>query len=177
VTDIETSTGVYPVLATARWDGPDDGIPAPIPGFALSSFSPLVAHVAGRCLGRYGAPRPRTAVVLVSVHGDVATAAAVAQAVDGGRRVAPLLFFQSVPNSVAGHVAARWRLTGPVVCLSPIGEPMADGLAQARELIEDGDADAALVVVVTQGSVDGGRDTARAVLVGPATAGDEEESA
>ena len=35
-----------------------------------------------------------------------------------GDRVGPLLFFQSVPNAVAGHVAARWGLTGPVVCLS-----------------------------------------------------------
>ena len=51
-----------------------------------------------------------------------------------------------MPNSVAGHVAARWGLRGPVVCLSPAGDARADGLAQARLLIDDGDADEVLVV-------------------------------
>lgn len=143
--------------------------PAPLPGFVVSSFSPLVANVANECLAaRHGSPPvtdhrgQHTAVVVVSGSGDSVGAAHVAQAVDAGVRIGPLLFFQSVPNSVAGHVAARWGLGGPVVCLCPTGDPLADGLAQARLLIDDGDADEVLVVLVEQA---GAERSARAVLV------------
>jgi hypothetical protein len=52
------------------------------------------------------------------------------------------------------------------VCLCPTGDPRADGLAQAAALIEDGDASAALIVLVEQESqVDGGPAGAAAVLV------------
>jgi 3-oxoacyl-(acyl-carrier-protein) synthase len=78
----------------------------------------------------------------------------VARTVDAGGRILPLFFFQSVPNSIAGHVAARWGLAGPVVCLCPTGDPKTDGLAEASLLIEDGDADHALVVLVEQSEVD-----------------------
>jgi hypothetical protein len=142
----------------------EDGTPPPVPGFIASSFSPLVAAVATRCLtAQFGEPPApageRTAVVLVSRHGDEESAAAVAEAVDAGDRIGPLLFFQSVPNAIAGHVAARWGLGGPVVCVSPPGDPVAAGTRLARLLIADGDADRALLVLV-----DGG--TARATLVG-----------
>ncbi len=142
--------------------------PAPLPGFVLSSFSPLVAAAADECLtARHGnAPAAdhigeRTAIVVVSGSGDAAMAEHVAHAVDDGARIGPLLFFQAVPNSVAGHVAARWGLRGPVVCLCPAGDPKAEGLAHARLLIDDGDADEVLVVLVEQA----GAETAHAVLV------------
>jgi hypothetical protein len=156
------------VLARACWDGTTE--PPALPGFVVSSFSPLVATVAEECLtkafGQPPADSPRTAVLLVSGTGDVVTAVTVAAAVDAGKRVGPLLFFQSVPNAVAGHIAARWGLTGPVVCLSPVGEdPMAEGLALAALLIEDSDAERALVVHVKQACVEGERDSAEAVLV------------
>lgn len=144
-----------PVLAEVDW--PRDEEPAPVPGFVVSSFSPVIAELANRCLiDRHGAaPAPaevgeRTAVVVVTASGDAQSAAHVASAVDGGGRVGPLLFFQSVPNSVVGHVATRWGLGGPVVCLGPPGPPRDTGLAQARLLIEDGDADEVLVVLVEQ---------------------------
>jgi hypothetical protein len=131
--------------------------PPPVPGFVVSSFSPLVAELANRCLtARHGnAPAPteigrRTGVVLVTSSGDAESAAHVANAVDRDDRVGPLLFFQSVPNSVVGQVAARWGLGGPVVCVGPPGPPREAGLAQARLLIEDGDADEVLVVLVEQ---------------------------
>jgi hypothetical protein len=104
-------------------------------------------------------------MVLVSRYGDVTSAVLVAQAVDTGRRVAPLLFYQAVPNAVAGYLTARWGLTGPVVCVSPVGDPLAEGLCVAAGLIEDGDADEALIVTVEQSLVDGGTDAASAVLV------------
>jgi hypothetical protein len=160
------------VVSRARWpDAGDHEVPQ-VPGFVLSSFNPLVAEVAERCLRDcYGEPPAPPdagrglATIVVSASGDLASAMHVAQAVDSGARVGPLMFFQSVPNSIVGHVAARWGLGGPVVCLCPVGDPMADGLAQAALLIEDGDATAALVVLVEQSGVDGERATAAAVLV------------
>lgn len=141
-------------LATATL--PEGTVPPPLPGFVVSEFSPLVAEAADRCLAaRYGSPPAgeageRTAIVLVSGSGDLPMAEHVAHAVDTGMRIGPLLFFQAVPNSVAGHVAARWGLRGPVACLCPVGDASAEGLAYAQLLIEDGDADEVLVVAVEQ---------------------------
>jgi acyl-CoA synthetase (NDP forming) len=79
--------------------------------------------------------------------------------------VSPLQFFQSVPNAVAGYLAARWQLTGPVVCVS---EAQA-GLDVAALLIDDADADEALVVRIDLAVTDGDQDRAAAILVtGPA---------
>ena len=139
-------------LATAAV--PEGTVPPPLPGFVVSEFSPLVAAAADRCLAaRHGSPPAddagaRTGIVLVSGNGDAAMAEHVAHAVDTGARIGPLLFFQAVPNSVAGHVAARWGLRGPVACLCPVGDARAEGLAYAQLLIEDGDADEVLVVAV-----------------------------
>ena len=161
------------VISRAAWpESTEDGPAPPLPGFVYSSFSPLVAAVADRCLARSHPAAPadparggRTATVLVSGCGDVTSAVLVADAVDAGRRVAPLLFYQAVPNAVAGYLTARWGLTGPVVCVSPVGDPMTEGMAVAAGLIEDGDADEALIVAVEQ--ADGsGVDSASAVLVG-----------
>jgi 3-oxoacyl-(acyl-carrier-protein) synthase len=150
-----TGVACAPVLAEVGWPRGEE--PPSVPGFVVSSFSPLVAELARRCLtARHGEPPApgdiggRTAIVLVTASGDAASTRHVADAVDTGGRVGPLLFFQSVPNSVAGHVATRWGLRGPVLCLCPTGEPRADGLAQARLLIDDGDADEVLVVLVEQ---------------------------
>jgi 3-oxoacyl-(acyl-carrier-protein) synthase len=159
------------VLAAAQWPETEaDGAPPPVPGFVVSAFNPLVAAVAERCLlRRTGAPAPVTAVILVSAFGDLTSAAHVAAALDAGRRVAPLLFYQSVPNAIAGHVAARWSLTGPVTCVAGV----ADALAIAGLLISDGDAEEALVVRVelTDTAVDV-PDLAVAVLVGVKNQGD-----
>jgi 3-oxoacyl-(acyl-carrier-protein) synthase len=92
----------------------------------------------------------------------VTSAVHVAHAVDSGGRVGPLLFFQSVPNAVAGYIAARWGLTGPVVCVASAEA----GMDVAAALIEDGDAEEALVVLAEQAGTAGERDSASAVLVG-----------
>ncbi|MFD7732588.1 hypothetical protein ACFV6F_19635 [Kitasatospora phosalacinea] len=109
------------------------------------------------------AGRPVTAVVVVSPLGDLAGAVHVAGAVDGGDRIGPLLFFQAVPNAVAGHVAARWQLTGPVVCVADT----AGATAVAALLLADGDAEEALLIRVDQAHAPGGPDRAAAVLLGP----------
>ncbi|HWF82000.1 MAG TPA: hypothetical protein VN695_15565 [Streptosporangiaceae bacterium] len=172
------------VLAQARWplDSTADDLPQ-IAGFVESAFSPLIAAIADLCLsGFYGEPPARheegerTAIVLASATGDIPTAVAVAAAVQAGRRVPPLLFYQSNPNAVAGYVAARWGLSGPVVCTMPgrsdpgsVTDASSRALAEARAtadlLIGDGDADAALVVAANaylSGAVD-----AAAELIGP----------
>lgn len=149
------------VLAEGRWPDRDGehGLP-PLPGFSASTFNPLVAEAAERCLrARHGSPEQavasRTAVLLASSGGDRATALAIDTAAASGRRVPPLLFFQSNPNAVLGHIAARWRLTGPVVAISPArpaapGELPQDALESAALLLADGDADQVLVIAAEQ---------------------------
>ncbi len=160
-------------VGTAQWPDPVVSTsPRPLPGFIASSFSPLVADVADRCLRACHGEPPlstlvgdRTALVLASVRGDLAIAAEIARSVDNGRRMSPLLFFQSVATAVLGHVAAAWGLTGPLVCVSPVGDPEADALALAAGLIEGGDADAVLVLVAEPAWAAGERDRAKATLV------------
>ncbi len=162
------------VLARTVWPtGDQDPLPG-LPGFILSSFSPLAAELAERCLRQYFGSPPadrsraeQTAIVLASMTGDMATAVAVARAVDRGRSVPPLLFYQSNPNAVAGYVAARWGLAGPVVCTIPASHGLTDALDVATLLVEDGDAAAALVILADQRQEDG--DTGTALLVGPAS--------
>jgi hypothetical protein len=142
----------------------------PLAGFIDSPFSPLIAEVAGRAVSRrdQDCPRDQTAphevviaIVLVTARGDVASAAQVAARVDAGRRVPPLHFFQSVPNAVAGYLAARWQLTGPIVCVSGVTAAM----DAAALLIEDADADEALIVSVDLGLTGGAGHRAAAVVV------------
>lgn len=169
-------------LAQARWPETGQDTLPQIAGFIVSSFNPLVAEVAARCLRRRPGPPPqapnaRTALVLASSGWDRATARAITEATASGRRVPPLLFFQSNPNAVLGHIAARWRLAGPVVCLSPPAQdsdtiPSA-ALTEADWLLRDGDADEVLLIAAEQGAEPDARtgaprpgDRAAAVLLG-----------
>jgi hypothetical protein len=142
------------ILAEARWPEPGDpATPPPIAGFVVSTFSPLVAAVAERCLDRAPTIPPGTAIVLVTARGDVASAAHVADAVDTGARIGPLMFFQAVPNAVLGHVAARHGLDGPVICLAPCTrDPLAEGIAEVGRaglvIVADSDPDRARAVLV-----------------------------
>lgn len=162
------------LLARAEWPAAADDTLPDIPGFIMSSFSPLVVEVAQRCLRRYfGAPpadqvrAERIAVVLASGTGDLGTSVAIARAVDEGRRVPPLLFYQSNPNAVVGYLTARWGLGGPVICTIPAGEVLADACDCAALLVEDGDADAVLIIVAGQARSEGERDRGEALLAGP----------
>jgi 3-oxoacyl-[acyl-carrier-protein] synthase III len=153
------------VVSSASWPGPDPDAAVPaLAGFIESTFSPLLAEVADRALRGRAAPRADgdiTAIVMVTARGDVTSATRVAAAVDAGKRVSPLMFFQSVPNAVAGYLAARRHLTGPVVCVSGITA----GLDVAALLIDDGDAAEALVVSVDLAVTTGDRDHGAAILV------------
>jgi hypothetical protein len=135
------------VISMACWPTAEDGPePPPLPAFIVSGFSPMIAEAATRCLTAVrstGAPATTTAIVVMSPLGDVASAEYVAQSIADGTRIGPLLFFQAVPNAVAGLLAARWGLCGPVVSLGAAD----GGLDVAALLIEDGDATGALVVL------------------------------
>jgi 3-oxoacyl-(acyl-carrier-protein) synthase len=153
------------VLSAACWPEAtaDDQVP-PLAGFIESAFSPLLAEVAARALRRRPEPTVPdvvTAIVIVTALGDMTSATRVAAAVDAGQRVSPLLFFQSVPNAVAGYLAARWDLTGPVVCVSG----MSAGLGIAALLIDDADADEALVIRIDLALAGDGLDRAAALVV------------
>jgi hypothetical protein len=153
------------VVSAASWpeESADDGVP-PLAGFIESAFSPLLAEVAARALRRRpepAVPGAVTAIVMVTALGDVTSATRVAAAVDAGNRVSPLMFFQSVPNAVAGYLAARWDLTGPVVCVSG----MSAGLAIAALLIDDADADEALVIRIDLAGTGDGVDRGAALVV------------
>lgn len=175
------------VLARSRWPERDGDTVTPVPAFVISSFNPLVVEAAERCLTRhYGAPpasahepdrAARTALILASTGWDRGSARALAAAAGSGARVPPLLFFQSNPNAVLGHVAARWGLGGPVVCLGPppSGAPPAAGptceeslqaaLDQAALVLGGGEAVDALVIAAEQGRDPGEPDGAVALLV------------
>jgi hypothetical protein len=153
------------VLSGASWPEAtaDDEVP-PLAGFIESTFSPLLAEVAARALRRRPEPKAPggvTAIVMMTALGDITSASRVAVAVDAGQRVSPLLFFQSVPNAVAGYLAARWDLTGPVVCVSGMNA----GLSIAAQLIDDADADEALVICIDLGVAGDGLDRGAALLV------------
>ncbi|WP_228562925.1 hypothetical protein [Catenulispora rubra] len=171
------------IHAEAHWpESVHDHTPPSLPGFIVSSFSPIAAETAARCLKRRPATESITegttngttestteavtAVLITTARGDRESAAHVARTVADAGLLGPLLFFQSVPNAVAGHIATRWHLTGPVVCLA---DP-ASALETAALLIEDGDADEVLLVRIEQGDHEqGDHDQAHAVLLRPAS--------
>jgi hypothetical protein len=160
------------VLSRADWDAKSGPELPGIAGFIISSFSPLAAYLAEQCLRGFFGAHPvdpdtgtRIALVLASASGDIGTATAIADALDAGRRMPPLLFYQSNPNAVAGHIAARWGLAGPVLATIVAGDALADATDCATRLIEDGEAAAALVIVANQER--DGSDHGSAVLLGP----------
>lgn len=156
------------VLSSASWPEEDDSEVTPLAGFIDSNFSPLVAEVAGRALRKRagGLAQPQatadlTAIVLVTALGDITSATRVAAVVDARTRVPPLQFFQCVPNAVAGYLAARWHLAGPVACVTGTSA----GLDVAALLIDDGDADDVLVVRADLAVDAGQRDSGAAIVV------------
>ncbi|MEU9003417.1 hypothetical protein [Streptomyces sp. NPDC048551] len=127
--------------------------PPPVSGFAFSPFGPLVAEAATRCLNSApGGPGTvagsGTAIVLVTTFGDTVTADAVTTALAEGRTPSPVLFFQSVPTSVLGHITRVFKITGPMVCLSEL--PGAEGHAEAAAclLLASGTTERVLLIEV-----------------------------
>lgn len=127
--------------------------PPPVTGFAFSPFGPLVAEAAARCLNTApGGPEavagPGTAVVLITTFGDTVTADAVTAALAEGRTPSPVLFFQSVPTSILGHITRVFRITGPMVCLSELPGAEGHGETTARLLLASGTTERVLLIEV-----------------------------
>jgi hypothetical protein len=171
----------FVVLSGGVWPAsPADVEPPGVAGFIVSSFSPLAVEAAERAMRAYvGAPpdgeqppeQPVTAVIIVSSAADDVSARAVADAVDVGGRIGPLMFFQSVPTAVAGYIAARWHLTGPVLAISPAaGDAITAAADAAGFLFDDGDAERALLIFVELAAGPEDHDRAEALLVEGAVA-------
>jgi hypothetical protein len=144
------------------WGDEASGLPGAAPqalprilGFAISRFGPLVHAVAATCLGpagtagdhvgQYGA---RTAIVLATMYGDAVTADTQTQWTVAGKLTNPLLFFQSVPTSILGHLTRRYNIHGPLTCISAVLDPAGDALRVADTLLDDPDLYQVLVIGV-----------------------------
>lgn len=171
--------------STARWpqEPPHQDL-RQVAGFAGSRMAPLVVRVAELCLTR-GLSEPEsepvspavqerrlnTGILLVTGRGDIENGVSVARAVDRRERVSPLAFFQSVPNSVLGHLTQRWGLGGPVLCTSPAADGREEALRVSAELIESGEAAEMLAICAEQACAQGEDDIAQAFLLAPAARG------
>jgi len=152
----------------------DAGCPVPIDGyspldlpmprgFIESRFITLVDHALTTCLQ---AAEPEvegaaTGIVLATVLGDTTTADLASSAVGAKRRPQPLLFYQSVPTSVLGHVSTRFGLTGPMVCVSGGADLYQDAMETVELLLADGPVQRLLVVYIDLGTGPRAQETLR----------------
>ncbi|WP_327031019.1 hypothetical protein OG989_16550 [Micromonospora sp. NBC_01740] len=152
--------GTEIVATAAVTRGPADDPRGPVrsrdydlPGFVESRFSPLVHEAAQLCLGKPGAShaddwRESTAMLLVGTFGDAVTADTASTRLLAGLVHNPLLFYQSVPTSVLGHLAREYGITGEISCLSVDRDVCAPALAAAELILHDGDMRQVLVIGV-----------------------------
>lgn len=103
---------------TASADGASGSLPFP-PGFVESLFNPLVHEVARQCLEAGARDGERTAVILASVMGDATTADLSCRRLAAGQHHQPLMFLQSVSNSVLGVIGATFGVTGSMSSIAP----------------------------------------------------------
>jgi hypothetical protein len=129
------------------WDRacPED-VP-PVPGFIESSFNPLVYAAVSR-LSDAGAIRPGegTALLLGSLFGDATTNDLASRQMIQGKPDNPLLFYQSVVNSIVGYISREKGITGTTLCMSGYGNVASALLEQAGLLLASGDAEQVVVV-------------------------------
>ncbi|MHC5908793.1 hypothetical protein ACVNF4_33705 [Streptomyces sp. S6] len=152
-----TTTRATPltVLAAAtatHGTGRGDDIALPkLPGFVESAFSPLAYEVAARCLTAHPGDGDRTAVALASLTGDTTTADLASSRMVAGRVHNPLLFMQATANSVLGHLSREFGITGQMLSLSTLTDPLTELLAMADVLLDDPELDRVLVLGVELG--------------------------
>ena len=126
----------------------------PVPGFAHSRFSPLVREAVRGCLGEPGAdalhgrPGDRTAVVLGTGFGDVTTHDLASERLANGLLPSPLLFYQAVPTAILGQLCHEYGITGPVTCVSALGDVAESVLPLAATLVAVEELAQALVIGV-----------------------------
>ncbi|WP_433616666.1 hypothetical protein ACQP2P_15440 [Dactylosporangium sp. CA-139114] len=132
---------------------PDDGrSPLDLPmlhGFFESRFNPLVARAMVGCLDTVsGKDFSSLGVVLSTVLGDTTTADRASAAVGARRRPQPVLFYQSVPTSVLGHVSTRYGITGPMLCVSGTSDLFEDAMESGELLLLEPDVTQILFIYV-----------------------------
>ena len=123
--------------------------PEPLPGFVESDFNPLISFAVRGALAAAGEPpAPDTGMVLVTSFGDTETADAASRRLAAGRPASPLLFYQSIPNSILGHLGREFGMTGPITCVSAGSRLLSEGLTLAESLLDEGAAGDVLLVGV-----------------------------
>jgi hypothetical protein len=156
------SYAIRSAACLAPWGDGAVGLPGaapvelpPVPGFAISRFSPLVWQVVRRCLGTpggeddlIGKSGAGTAIVLGTIFGDTTTGDTHTRRLIAGQVHNPVLFFQSVTTSVLGYVGREYGISGPVTCLSAAVGLDEQLLTAADLLLIDDEVEQVLVVGV-----------------------------
>jgi 3-oxoacyl-(acyl-carrier-protein) synthase len=88
-------------------------------------------------------PPDRVGICLAARAGSLSTDIEYWKGRDAAGGPSPMLFTYTLPSSALGEIAIRYRLTGPNLCF--VGDE-ALALAEGRELIRSGAADACLCV-------------------------------
>jgi hypothetical protein len=139
MTYLTAPTAPLAVLGAARFEAGDEPRPPRVPNFVESEFNPLVDLVVGRVLADLDAGyQGSTGLVLISTYGDTTTADIAGRRVAAGKRQSAMLFFQSIPNSILGHLGVTYGFTGPLTCLSARTMLLSTALAAAELALEDG---------------------------------------
>jgi len=150
-------TATWRVVAASALLAPGDVPLPPVPGMAHSRFSPLVREAVRRCLGEpgehalHGRPGDRTAVVMGTGFGDVTTHDLASERLARGLLPSPLLFYQAVPTAILGQICLDYGITGPVTCVSALGDVGETVLPLAATMVAVEEVAQALVIGVELG--------------------------
>ncbi|APU13369.1 MULTISPECIES: hypothetical protein [Actinoalloteichus] len=162
VTDAPVPQGVLEVVEAAcllPWGAAAAGLPGaaeralpPLPGFAMSRFSPLVAETARRLLRAAAARAPidggATGIVLATLFGDSTTVDQHTRRQLRGLPHNPLFFYESVHSAGVGMVGIEHGISGPVSCLSLRRDFTAEALASADLQLDDDGVEQVLLIGV-----------------------------
>jgi len=142
--------GIGLVDLLARIDHPERLAALPsVTGFIESNFNLAVSHAVNQVKAQLPpSDGERTGFVLASAYGDVTTADVASQRLAKGRVHNPLLFYQSIPNSILGHLSRVEGFTGPMTCFSAGSLLLTHALVMAELALAEGSADRMLIVGV-----------------------------
>jgi len=122
---------------------------AQVPGFIESAFPPLVYQMIRSHMDSGNVRDPaRLAIVLASALGDTGTADCASRNLLAGQVHNPLLFYQSVPNSILGYAARQYGLTGLMTALAHAGDGLSALLETAMLYSELPDVEQVLIIGV-----------------------------
>ncbi|AOS62168.1 beta-ketoacyl-[acyl-carrier-protein] synthase family protein [Actinoalloteichus hymeniacidonis] len=154
-----TPAGELEVLAAEcllPWGEAAEGLPGaaeralpPVPGFAMSRFTPLVV-AAARAAWKQGARHRygghRTAIVLATMFGDAMTADQHTRRQFDGLPHNPLFFYESVLSSCVGMIGIEHGIGGPISCLSLRRDFTVEALTAVDVLLDEESIDQVLLI-------------------------------